>query len=109
MKVRFVIKEAMSPQEVQAEKVRVKEKINSELLGLNLANVDLAALEGVLESLLSVKGELSSEQTPQMTEKKKKDPVSKKISKLRDEGKPQDQAVAIALDMKERGKLQEKK
>ena len=99
----------MSPQEVQAEKVRVKEKINSELLGLNLANVDLAALEGVLESLLSVKGELSSEQTPQMTEKKKKDPVSKKISKLRDEGKPQDQAVAIALDMKERGKLQEKK
>jgi len=28
---------------------------------------------------------------------------------LRDEGKPQKQAVAIALDMKERGKLKEKK
>ena len=39
--------------------------------------------------------------------KNKKDAVSKKISKLRDEGKPQDQAVAIALDMKERGKLEE--
>jgi len=37
----------------------------------------------------------------------KKDAVSKKISKLRDEGKPQDQAVAIALDMEERGKLEE--
>ena len=39
--------------------------------------------------------------------KNKKDAVSKKISKLRDEGKPQDQAVAIALDMEERGKLEE--
>ena len=37
----------------------------------------------------------------------KKDSVSKKISKLKDEGKPQDQAVAIALDMKERGDLDE--
>jgi hypothetical protein len=39
--------------------------------------------------------------------KKKEDPVSKKIKTLRDEGKPQDQAVAIALDMEERGKLKE--
>tara|TARA_R100000458_G_C8247775_1_gene225293 strand:+ start:103 stop:711 length:609 start_codon:yes stop_codon:yes gene_type:complete len=37
----------------------------------------------------------------------KKDSVSKKISKLKDEGKPQDQAVAIALDMEERGDLDE--
>ena len=41
--------------------------------------------------------------------KKKEDPVSKKIKMLRDEGKPQKQAVAIALDMKERGKLKEEK
>lgn len=39
--------------------------------------------------------------------KKKEDPVSKKIKMLRDEGKPQDQAVAIALDMERRGKLKE--
>lgn len=36
---------------------------------------------------------------------KKKSVVSKKISKLRAEGKPQDQAVAIALNMKRRGDL----
>ena len=39
--------------------------------------------------------------------REKEDPVSKKIKKLKGEGKPQDQAVAIALDMKERGKLEE--
>jgi len=31
--------------------------------------------------------------------------VSNKIKKLKDEGKPQKQAVAIALDMNRRGKL----
>jgi hypothetical protein len=36
-----------------------------------------------------------------------KDPVSEKISKLIKEGYPQDQAVAIALDMERRGKLSE--
>lgn len=35
----------------------------------------------------------------------KKSAVSKKISKLRGEGIPQDQAVAIALSMKERGDI----
>ena len=39
--------------------------------------------------------------------REKEDPVSKKIKKLKGEGKPQDQAVAIALDMEERGKLEE--
>ena len=39
--------------------------------------------------------------------KEKEDPVSKKIKKLKDEGKPQKQAVAIALDMKRRRKLDE--
>ena len=39
--------------------------------------------------------------------KEKEDPVSKKIKKLKDEGKPQKQAVAIALDMKRRRKLEE--
>ncbi len=35
----------------------------------------------------------------------KNDAVSKKISKLVNEGRPQKQAVAIALDMKRKGKL----
>jgi hypothetical protein len=43
-----------------------------------------------------------------LEEKKKKDPVSKEISKLRDKGIKQDQAVAIALSMDERGELDEK-
>ena len=43
-----------------------------------------------------------------LEEKKKKDPVSKEISKLRDKGVKQDQAVAIALSMDERGELDEK-
>jgi hypothetical protein len=38
---------------------------------------------------------------------KEKDPVSEKISKLVGEGYPQDQAVAIALEMERRGKLSE--
>lgn len=38
---------------------------------------------------------------------KEKDPVSEKISKLVKEGYPQDQAVAIALDMERKGKLSE--
>tara|TARA_R100000008_G_C3581879_1_gene169102 strand:+ start:2119 stop:2448 length:330 start_codon:yes stop_codon:yes gene_type:complete len=39
--------------------------------------------------------------------REKEDPVSKKIKKLKGEGKPQEQAVAIALGMEERGKLEE--
>ena len=35
----------------------------------------------------------------------KKDPVGKKIKKLMGEGKPKKQAIAIALSMKEDGKL----
>ena len=38
----------------------------------------------------------------------KKDPVSNEISKLKDKGVKQDQAVAIALSMDERGELDEK-
>lgn len=38
---------------------------------------------------------------------KEKDPVSEKISKLVGEGYPQEQAVAIALDMERKGKLSE--
>jgi hypothetical protein len=38
---------------------------------------------------------------------KEKDPVSEKISKLVGEGYPQDQAVAIALEMQRKGKLSE--
>ena len=46
-----------------------------------------------------------SDQQLQLPMKEKKDPVSKEISKLRKKGTPQDQAVAIALSMKEKGKL----
>ena len=38
---------------------------------------------------------------------KEKDPVQEKIKKLVKEGKPQDQAVAIALEMQRQGKLSE--
>ena len=37
--------------------------------------------------------------------RKRRDAISRKISKLRHEGKPQDQAVAIAHEMQRRGKL----
>ena len=37
--------------------------------------------------------------------KKKRSPVSKKISKLMHEGEEQDQAVATALNMKHKGRL----
>lgn len=40
-------------------------------------------------------------------EAKKDDAVGGKISKLKDEGKPQKQAIAIALDMDRRGDLEE--
>ena len=40
--------------------------------------------------------------------KEKKDPVSKEISKLMKKGMKQDQAVAIALSMDEKGKLKER-
>jgi hypothetical protein len=43
-----------------------------------------------------------------LKDKKKKTPVSKEISKLKDKGIKQDQAVAIALSMDERGELDEK-
>ena len=42
---------------------------------------------------------------PQEKEEMKKDPVGKKIKKLMGEGKPKKQAIAIALSMKEDGKL----
>lgn len=37
----------------------------------------------------------------------KKDPVGKKIAILRREGKPKDQAVAMALNMRREGRLTE--
>ena len=39
------------------------------------------------------------------TSKRHRTPVGKKISKLRHEGVKQDQAVAMALNMKRRGRL----
>jgi uncharacterized lipoprotein YehR (DUF1307 family) len=42
-----------------------------------------------------------------MAKRKNRDRASKKISKLRGEGVPQDQAVATALSMKRAGRLTE--
>jgi len=100
MKVRFIIKEQ---EETVPEPAAVKtdDELVSSIQGMlpNLEGAQLAALEKYAMALNSAS----------LEEKKKEDPVSKKIKMLRDEGKPQKQAVAIALDMKERGKLKEKK
>ncbi len=100
MKVRFIIKEQ---EETVPEPAAVKtdDQLVSSIQGMlpNLEGAQLAALEKYAMALNSAS----------LEEKKKEDPVSKKIKMLRDEGKPQKQAVAIALDMKERGKLKEKK
>ena len=100
MKVRFIIKEQ---EETVPEPAAVKtdDQLVSSIQGMlpNLEGAQLAALEKYAMALNSAS----------LEEKKKEGPVSKKIKMLRDEGKPQKQAVAIALDMKERGKLKEKK
>ena len=109
MKVRFIIKEqdenkpVQSPEEVNIRRDNLKSEIQAELTDLNLTTVTPEQLEGLLNQIKIIKGE--GEQS--LAEKKKEDPVSKKIKMLRDEGKPQDQAVAIALDMERRGKLKE--
>jgi hypothetical protein len=54
-----------------------------------------------------IKEELFYREFHRGTEELTEDKVGDKISKLKDEGKPQDQAVAIALDMEERGDLEE--
>tara|TARA_R110000824_G_scaffold73866_8_gene188036 strand:+ start:761 stop:1234 length:474 start_codon:yes stop_codon:yes gene_type:complete len=54
-----------------------------------------------------IKEELFYREFHRTTEELTEDKVGDKISKLKDEGKPQDQAVAIALDMEERGDLEE--
>jgi hypothetical protein len=40
-----------------------------------------------------------------MSKRKKRDAVSKKISKLRHENVPEDQSVAMALNMSRKGRL----
>ena len=54
-----------------------------------------------------IKEELFYREFHRTTAELTEDKVGDKISKLKDEGKPQDQAVAIALDMEERGDLEE--
>lgn len=69
------------------------------LLGAGLTNRPvIKRMESVIE--LSEK--------PFTYAEKNTDPVSEKIKKLIKEGKPQDQAIAIALDMQRRGQLSEK-
>ena len=54
-----------------------------------------------------IKEELFYREFHRTTDELTEDKVGDKISKLKDEGKPQKQAVAIALDMEERGDLEE--
>ena len=101
MKVKFIIKEQVeeAPMSTEESKQEIQAKIN---------NIDAVLLPQILNFINSLEsGAAQPTEFEAVTEKKKKDPVSKKISKLRDEGKPQDRAVAIALDMERRGKLKE--
>jgi hypothetical protein len=109
MKIRFIVKEQTgNPQDVaqnlpsdEQEATQTRESLRTTMDQLDLNTLDttqMKALQGFISGLQN-----------NMSERKKEDPVSKKIRMLRDEGKPQKQAVAIALDMKERGKLKEKK
>jgi hypothetical protein len=54
-----------------------------------------------------IKEELFYREFHRTTKELTEDKVGDKISKLKDEGKPQDQAVAIALDMDKRAELEE--
>ena len=54
-----------------------------------------------------IKEELFYREFHRKTNELVEDKVGDKISKLKDEGKPQDQAVAIALDMERRDELEE--
>tara|TARA_Y100000310_G_scaffold270048_1_gene283654 strand:+ start:990 stop:1373 length:384 start_codon:yes stop_codon:yes gene_type:complete len=54
-----------------------------------------------------IKEELFYREFHRKTNELAEDKVGDKISKLKDEGKPQDQAVAIALDMERRDELEE--
>ena len=105
MKVRFIIKEQV------AQNTEQLQDNLSTAMNAAISNLDTASDPVEAQSLIAQAIELLNQAagTVEISEKKKKDAVSKKISKLRDEGKPQAQAVAIALDMEERGKLQEKK
>ena len=107
MKLRVIIKEAVAPEEISARKQTAIQNINNELRGIDLDTLDLQQLQAILSSIQVAKGDQPAENLASLEEKKKKGAVSKKISTLRDEGKPQDQAVAIALDMERRGKLKE--
>jgi len=69
-----------------------------------VANDPEADLQAAIEAAERME---NSNQDPYLKANESKVEVSRKISKLRKEGKPQDQAVAIALDMEERGKLSE--
>lgn len=82
MKVRFVIKEqedtlVQPPEEVTSGKNELKNQIDSELLNLNLDDVDTQQLENLLNQIKTMKGENAS-----LAEKKK---LTKSKIKKRDE------------------------
>jgi hypothetical protein len=83
MKVRFVIKEqedtlVQPPEEVTSGKNELKNQIDSELLNLNLDDVDTQQLENLLNQIKTMKGEDAAS----LAEKKK---LTKSKIKKRDE------------------------
>ena len=76
-----------------------KKKFVSGTLKEEVERMPLGIFLGIIEEVM-----LDEKKTKKQ---KKQAKISKKISKLKDEGKPQDQAVAIALDMADEGELEE--
>ena len=103
MKIRFIIKEQVA-QNTQDLQNKLNDAMTAAIQNLDTVS-DPVAAQNLIDQALQLLNQAAG--TAPISEKKKKDAVSKKISTLRDEGKPQKQAVAIALDMERRGKLKE--
>ena len=79
-----------------------KKKFVSGTLKEEVERMPLGIFLGIIEEVM-----LDEKKKKKTKKQKKQDKISRKISKLKDEGKPQDQAVAIALDMADEGELEE--
>ena len=79
-----------------------KEKFESGKLKEEVERMPLGIFLGIIEEVM-----LDEKKKKKTKKQKKQAKISKKISKLKDEGKPQKQAVAIALNMAEKGELEE--
>ena len=82
MKVRVVIKEQITPEEIVSRKQAAIQNINNELTGLDLDSIDLQQLEGILNSIQTVKGLRPALEEKKFTKRdiKKRDDIAKNIS-----------------------------